>query len=150
VAAADGSLWAKTRLRDSLAHYRNGNWEVFRHDTFGPRNSTPRHDFAVVGNQLWAAIDDRLVHFDGQRWQSQPIPPAAADHVLAAGQQAVWVLGNDGILRTWRGEKWEAANLPGHDRRGSLGPREVVLRAALAGRGRRQPLAMLENRLARP
>ncbi len=109
--SADGTLWARTQMWGSLARWRSGSWEVFRHDTFGTRRSSPRHDFSVVGNRLWAAIDDKLVYFDGQRWQGQPIPQAAADHVLAASGKAVWVLGNDGVLRTWDHAKWEVAGL---------------------------------------
>jgi len=110
-AAADGSLWTRTRFPGSIARYHGGSWQIFRHNAFGTRNSAPRHDLVVVGNQLWAVVDDRLVHFDGRQWQSQPIPNAAADHVLAANARAVRVLGNDGMLHTWQGGKWEATNL---------------------------------------
>jgi hypothetical protein len=111
LAVADGSLWASTRLRGSLARYGDGRCEVFRRETFGTEASSPRHEFAVAGSHLWAAIDDRLVHFDGRQWQSLTIPNAAADHIVAADQGATWVLGNDGILRTWSAERWETFDL---------------------------------------
>ncbi len=110
-AAEDGSLWVRTQTWGSLARFRDGGWEVYRRDTFGTERSTPRHDFVLVGNELWAAIDQRLVHFDGKQWQSLPIPNAAADHVVGADSKTAWVLGNDGILRTWRGGKWESSDL---------------------------------------
>jgi len=109
-ADADGTLWARTRLPGSIARYRNGTWEVFRRDALGTPGS-PERDFVVVGNRVWAVIGDRLAHFDGRGWSNQPIPRPAADHVLAAGQEAVWLLGNDGVLRTFSGGGWEMSDL---------------------------------------
>jgi len=109
-ADADGTLWARTRLPGSIARCRNETWEVFRRDALGTPGS-PERDFVVLGNRVWAVIGDRLVHFDGRAWSNQPIPRPAADHVLAAGQETVWLLGNDGVLRTFSGGEWETADL---------------------------------------
>lgn len=109
-ASTDGSLWTSTRLVGSISRYRDGKWQVFRNDSFGTKRNSPRHDFVVAGNRLWAVVDDVLLEFDGEQWLRHRIPHAAADHVVAANEneERAWVLGNDGVLRTWANGRWHA------------------------------------------
>ena len=104
--ADDGSLWTATRIPGSISRHVNGRWEVFRGDQLGTDRNTPRHDFATAGNRVWAVFGDELLEFDGNQWQKHRIPNAAADHVIAANEKTVWVLGNDGLLRTRADGSW--------------------------------------------
>ncbi len=105
----DGSLWTSTRMKHTLSRFRDGRWEVFQGKDFGTRGSTASRDFIVVGDRVWAIIDNCVVEFDGEKWHTHAIPNPVADHVLAASERGTWVLGSDGILRMFDGRNWETA-----------------------------------------
>ncbi len=114
-ATSDGSVWVTTQLKHTLSRYQDGNWDVFNSDTLGTALGKPEHKFVAVDDKVWAAFRSHLVQFEGGKWEKYEIPNAADDHVVAANEHTTWLLGNDGILRSWVDGAWtESEDLKPH------------------------------------
>lgn len=101
--APDGAGWAMG--------YDRGNGEVFARFDGGAWKSIggperiwiSNEDFALDGREIWGAAHDKVVHWDGERWQTYADVPA--DVVIASGGRA-WALDSQGRLRRVEAGKW--------------------------------------------
>ena len=125
-AKAPGECWVvgfdTQRFGGVAAHYVNGSWQRW----VGAGGQEPTDVFASVSeagpNDVWAAGNDRMYHFDGVAWAKVPVvgtePHGTADgimslQVLATGEGWEFVSGmfwdQDGFLQAvlhYRNGQW--------------------------------------------
>lgn len=120
----DGTVWAwgdrqpRNAPRQALVEHWDGSaWRVL---------SLPRGYLDVVGlaapsvNDVWLAVgglrDERLLHWDGQGWQSYPglgfgYTTEATNTLLALSARDVWAVGSR--IGHWDGRSWTVVRMPG-------------------------------------
>lgn len=72
----------------------------------------PIHAVSLGGKEIFlvSALFDGVLHYDGERWQTEPVEVPAGSRISAAGDKAIVVIGGDGkpvnkgplVLRAWQ------------------------------------------------
>jgi hypothetical protein len=96
------SAWAMHT--DHLARVTDRGWQRVAGD---PPWSGPDGFWANDDDDIWVAVaaNDRIFHFDGRRWDSQPSPVPGPRSMWATGPGAVWLVGDGGAAH-YDGTNW--------------------------------------------
>jgi len=107
--AADSSVWVEAR---GLARLQDGRWTSYRAADFGTENDWLRGGFTLRGNEVWGALADGAVRFDGVQWRLYPEAVRSKQPAsIVAGQSGVWLLDHDGNLSHFDGSRWSSESL---------------------------------------
>jgi hypothetical protein len=109
-----GVVWVQTAK--GLSRLEGTSWHHFTASDFGTERGYLYGDFALDGEQVWAAGSGGIVHFDGTRWRIYADSVAmqyAASLAVRNGQ--VWTINRTGNLSHFDGAAWttQKLNLPG-------------------------------------
>ena len=107
--SSNGTLWALTNLHeggDAFARLDGGSWRIYRAKDTGLKNMwISGYDFALDGEEIWAASYKAVLHWDGRRWQTYPDVHAS---VIAASGGRAWALDEKGRLSQFEAGQWKA------------------------------------------
>lgn len=106
-ASADGGLWIG-HLRGGVSFLKNGKVTNFT-EREGLPTRQPRCLAQDQDGVIWAAVQDGLARFDGERWQKVGMdwnyPATTAWSVVVDHDGTVWAASADGVYALPRGEK---------------------------------------------
>ncbi|HYL37949.1 MAG TPA: tetratricopeptide repeat protein [Bryobacteraceae bacterium] len=108
-AGRDGSVWVATVFHAGLNRWDRDHWTWFKSQDFGTQTNYASGGFAVAGDQVWAATDEAVLHWDGARWRELPIH-GEPDGIAAAGEEA-WTITSTGTLTHYTPAGESAADL---------------------------------------
>ena len=92
------------------------SWHPFTASDFGTERGYLYGDFALDGEEVWAASAGGIIHFDGSRWRSYTDSVAMQQVMwLAAGGGQVWTIDRAGNLSHFANNAWttQKLDLPG-------------------------------------
>jgi tetratricopeptide (TPR) repeat protein len=126
--SSGGTVWSLTWGRAGLSRWDGTAWQYFKATDFGSPTSYVDREFALDGEQVWAATEESVLHWDGQKWHSDPSASAGYDASIAAGGGEVWMIDHSGKLSHYAKGKWQSQKLalPGviwSDKPGGAHPR---------------------------
>jgi hypothetical protein len=110
--SASGVVWALTWTHDAgdvFARLDCERWQTYRVKDIDRKgyHSVANNDFALDGEQLWAAGGDEVFHWDGRRWEIFHDQPAEA--IVAMGGEA-WALDDVAHLAHFANGRWTPVN----------------------------------------
>jgi len=120
--SAGGTVWALTwhhGFGSEIARLDGSAWRVFQSADLGARGLDVDAGFVVVGEEVWAATEKGLLHWDGGQWKFHPHALSDASS-MAAAQGEAWLMDEKGALShfdgtQWSGEKVALPRSPGVD-----------------------------------
>ena len=107
---AEGEGWA-IGIQSLLLRLHDGVWA----DASVP-GVVPKDVFALADDDVYMVTDPPdLLHWDGQSWTPQPVPPADNDGSFLAidGTDAnnMWIVGDNDTVLQWDGVEWTEHNI---------------------------------------
>ncbi len=80
-------------------------WRIYRAADFGVA-ATSASNFALDGENVWAATDKGVLHWDGARWKLYREAISTREPSIVAAHGQAWVLGERGSLAHFDGAHW--------------------------------------------
>lgn len=105
-----GDIWMATAHPNRLHRYNGTTWTTFKLSDYGVADDAPIH-FSLSGNDVWVAIQDSVVHFDGATWETyrDVLPGGRLTEVIdiATSSTDVVVADNEGNIAHFDGQNWQ-------------------------------------------
>jgi Tfp pilus assembly protein PilF len=117
--SAGGTVWAlfwNYGVGSELARLDGSAWRIYTAADFGTRGAYASASLVLDGEEVWAATDEGVLHWDGRRWKCYRETIASTDpSSIVAARGKVWVLDEKGGLWHFDGGQWLAqkVELPG-------------------------------------
>lgn len=108
-----GTVWTLNEPGAMLSRWDGARWQDYKDASL--RRAFRTRDIALDGEQLWAATEHGVVHWDGQRWHTDPKITAGFESSIVAGGGEVWVIDSSGKLSHFSNGQWKShtVELPG-------------------------------------
>lgn len=99
---AEGRLWAITD--DTIARLEDGTWTVYKEGA-GLDGAYSFVDIAIDSQGMpWAADQNRLLHFDGEKWQKVNFSNSYTIHdLLITAEDVIWIGSSSGVYQYQNG-----------------------------------------------
>lgn len=117
--SAGGAVWALLwhhGVGTEFARLDGTTWRIYKAADFGTKSVYAWAGFALDGEEVWAATDAGVLHWDGRRWQChrEAMTGETVSSMVAANGK-VWMIGATGKLFHFDGHEWrvEKVDLPG-------------------------------------
>jgi tetratricopeptide (TPR) repeat protein len=108
-----GTVWTLNEPGAVLSRWDGARWQDYKDPGF--RRVYMDRDFALDGEQLWAATELGVLHWDGQKWHTDRSITAGFESSIVAGGGEVWVIDSAGKLSHFSDGQWKShtVELPG-------------------------------------
>jgi hypothetical protein len=113
--SSNGTVWVLIWGRTALSRWDGSTWHYYKDTDFGSKTTYSDCDFALDGEQVWAPAGQGILHWDGQRWESNREVPVSRGASIVAGDGQVWVVDDTLKLHHFEKGKWTSEKhvLPG-------------------------------------
>jgi hypothetical protein len=108
-----GAVWTIS-IKGGLCRLGGDHWTHYGNKQFGSHADRLRSGLALRDEEVWGAIDEGAVRFDGQSWRLYT--DALKTHAgfdIVAGRSGVWIVDKDGNLSHFDGTRWTIRSLSG-------------------------------------
>ena len=109
--SSNGTVWVLTWGRTALSRWDGSTWHYYKDTDFGTKTTYSDGNFALDGEQVWAPAGQGILHWDGQRWQSNREVPVSRGASIVAGDGQVWVVDDTLKLHHFENGKWTSEKL---------------------------------------
>ena len=117
--SAGGTVWVlfwRYGVGTEFARLDGPSWRIYQAADFGTKNAYPLAGFVLDGEEVWAAMDEGVLHWDGRHWKRhrEAIKNQRACSLVAANGDA-WMIDPMGNMSHFDGRQWkvEKVELPG-------------------------------------
>ena len=102
-----GAVWVQSWPAAGLSRLESGAWRDYAGADFGAQTGYLSGGFVLDGEELWAAAEEGVLHWNGQRWRfyREAVASRKAASIAAGGGQ-VWVIDLQGNLSHFEGGRW--------------------------------------------
>ena len=107
-----GVVWVSTSFHAGLSKTNAGHWTSYNGSDFGTATNYPWGGFTLSGEDVWAATQEGVVRYSGDRWRlyKDALATDKPASIVATGSR-VWVIDQDANLSSFDGSHWSIRNL---------------------------------------
>ncbi len=112
--SGQGTVWTISATRGGLWRLDGDHWTHYGKEQFGSRADWLQGGFALRNEEVWGAIPEGAVQFDGRRWHLYADAlKTRRPFDTVAGPSGVWIIDHDGNLSHFDGISWTIRSLRG-------------------------------------
>ena len=112
--SSHGAVWTISVLPRGLCRLDGDRWTCYGRKQFGSRTDWLRGGFALRGEEVWGALEQGAVRFDGQSWRLYADAlKTRRPSAIVAGPSGVWMVDDDANLSHFDGGSWTIRSLNG-------------------------------------